>query len=68
MPHPHMILERDGALVTITSALHHMLAHLRHARYHNVAHGLGLALPDDKTFIDLIGACAQKHQEPERPA
>lgn len=68
MPHPHMLLERAGALASITSDLHHMIAHLRHARYHNAAHGLDLALPDEKTLIDLIGACAKKHREPERQA
>ncbi len=63
--HPHMLLERSGALASITSDLYHMLAHLRDAHYYNKAHALDLALPSEQSLIDLIGACAHKYREPD---
>ena len=61
--HPYMLLKRAGALTTIASNLHHMLAHLRAAQYYNLAHGFGLELPSEKQLIDLIGQCVQKYQQ-----
>ena len=64
--HPYMRLDRAGALSTIASHLHHMLAHLRAAEYFNLAHGLGLELPSEKQLIDLISTCVQQHQQMEK--
>lgn len=62
-----MLLERAGALSTIASNLHHMLAHLRAAQYYNIAHDFGLDLPSEKQLIELIGQCAQTHRQTEGP-
>lgn len=62
-PHPHLLLEREGALASIASDLHHVLLHLRHAHYYNSIHGLGLALPTEASIACLIGRCAKLHQQ-----
>lgn len=61
--HPHLLLEREAALASITSDLHHMIAFARHAEYYNRIHSLGLNLPTERSLIDLIGQCARLHQE-----
>jgi hypothetical protein len=62
MAHPKLLLERAGALATITSDLHHMIMHLREAEYYNRAHALGLTLPRVADLKEIIDQCARIHK------
>ena len=62
-PHPHLLLEREGALASVVSDLHHALGHLRAAHFYNQQHDLGLTLPAESTLIDAIGDCARLHKQ-----
>jgi hypothetical protein len=61
-PHPHLLVERAGALASVCSDLHHALGHIRAARLYNDTHGLGIAIPTEKQFLDAIKACADAHK------
>lgn len=61
--HPKMILERQGALASVTSELYHMLGHLRRAHHDNHIYALGLELPSEKPIVELIGQCATLHKK-----
>lgn len=62
-PHPHLLIEREGAYASVASDLHHMIGHLRAAQHYNRAHNLQLPLPDEKPLLDLIGECARRHKQ-----
>ena len=62
-PHPQLVLERAGALATVTSNLHHMLMHLQSAAYYNRANALGIKLPSEQELIAAIGDCARLYQQ-----